>query len=112
MKSRGIRHIGICSKFYEASCEYYEALGFEVISHGSEKINGRGIFWRKLSDGHTTIELIFGEEVEHHIAFTVDCIDESKYYCIAPSGHRIQFDRDPSGNLIEFVERRKPDDKA
>jgi catechol 2,3-dioxygenase-like lactoylglutathione lyase family enzyme len=112
MECHGLRHIAICSKYYEASCEYYHSLGFATVSYGSDSINGRGIFWRKLSDGIVTIELIFGEQVEHHIAFTVDQIDESKYYCIAPSGHRVQFDRDPSGNLIEFVERKTTNEKT
>ena len=72
---------------------------------GEDVIDGRSVVWCKMTDGLNTIELVFGEQAQHHISFTVDQIDERKYYYTAPSGHRIQFDRDPSGNLIEYVEK-------
>lgn len=107
MLCKEVRHVGIPAKHYEATIKYYEDLGFAMVKSGRDVIDGRECIWRKMTDGILTIELLFGDrQNEPHIALTVDAIDESKYYYRTPSGHRVQFDRDPSGNLVEFVERR------
>lgn len=107
MICKGLRHIGVVSKLIDAATEYYEKLGFAVVEAGRDNINGREVIWRKLSDGLDTIELLNGDGFEDHLSFTVDEVDTSKYYYIAPSGHRIQYGRDPSGKLIEYVEERR-----
>ena len=106
MKCLGLRHVGIRidGKRWRQTVAYYEALGFTRAGpEQSELIDGRPASWIKLTDGLVTLELIAGRDP--HLAFTVDEINADNYYYVTPEGYRVQFDQDPSGNVIEFVEK-------
>ena len=107
MKILRMRHVAIevDRPFWDATIGWYAHLGFAIESKGSDIIDGRPLSWVKLGDGFNTIELVLGRE--GHIALEVDRIDEDQYYNISPDGYRIQFIRDPCGNLIELVERKE-----
>jgi hypothetical protein len=83
---------------------YYQTMGFnKVIGSGEDCINGNLITWTKIQNEHgVVIELVRGWPA--HMAFTVKKLDYSKYIQIAPSRHRIQFEHDPDGNIIELVQ--------
>lgn len=107
MKCKGMRHVGIEIDIakWTPTIDYYEALGFVKCGEDIEIIDGVAVGWQKLTDGIVMIEFI--RRRESHLAFEVDEIDKNKYYYVTPAGHLVQFDRDPSGNLVEFVELKK-----
>ena len=39
-----------------------------------------------------------------HLAIEVDAVSRDAYYYVTPGGYKVQYIKDPSGNVIELVE--------
>lgn len=98
----GLRHYAIRVSDMENSIAFYAAYGFSILETGTDHINGFPVTWCKLQDDSGfVLELVSGWA--SHLAFTVKKLNPKKYINLAPSGHLIQFEHDPDGNIIELV---------
>jgi hypothetical protein len=112
MKLLSIRHVGITESPYpEYKKDDLVEAGFSIHSTGTDIINGYELRWSKLQlQTGPLLELV---DVEYdvdspriHVAVTVDRVRRNRYYYIAPSGHKVQYDT-IGGITFEFVEEPK-----
>lgn len=100
MRIINFRHYGLN---IQVSKEELSKMGCINTDKGVALIDGEEISWSKFVDKHG-MAIETRSDSLGHISFTVDRIDDSQYYYVSPSGHKIQFHRLPDGMVIEYVE--------